>query len=189
MSFNTSLSLQAKRFLDDKRGMSAVEFALVLPLMLTLYLGSTEVSQAISANRKVTLVSRTIADLSSQVSTISNATMTDFLMASSAIASPFSSANLKVTVSCVAIDSTGKATVSWSETLTGTTRSTNSAHAANAAVTLPGALNVANTALLWSEVQYTYTPTIGYVITGPLTLKDQMYMRPRLTDGCVTRTA
>ena len=38
------------------------------------------------------------------------------------------------------------------------------------------------------EAQYAYTPTIGYVITGTLTLKDQIYMRPRLSDT-VTRTA
>ena len=42
---------------------------------------------------------------------------------------------------------------------------------------------VASTSLIWSEVQYSYTPTIGYVITGTLTLKDQIYMRPRLSDS------
>ena len=50
-----------------------VEFALVMPLMLTLYIGSMEVSQGIAADRKVTLMARTVADLASQVSTISNA--------------------------------------------------------------------------------------------------------------------
>ena len=54
-------------------------------------------------------------------------------------------------------------------------------------MTLPAALNVPNTSLIWSEVQYTYKPVIGYVVTGTLTLKDQIYMRPRLSDA-VTRT-
>ena len=49
-------------------------------------------------------------------------------------------------------------------------------------VTLPTALTVANTSLIWAEVQYAYTPAIGYVITGTMTLKDQIYMRPRLSD-------
>ena len=49
-------------------------------------------------------------------------------------------------------------------------------------MTLPAALNVANTSLIWSEVQYTYQPVIGYVMTGTLTLKDQIYMRPRVSD-------
>ena len=35
-------------------------------------------------------------------------------------------------------------------------------------------------------MQYTYKPVIGHVVTGTLTLKDQIYMRPRMSD-CVTR--
>ena len=46
-------------------------------------------------------------------------------------------------------------------------------------MTLPAALNVANTSLIWSEVSYSYKPTIGYVVTGTLNLSDQIYMRPR----------
>ena len=53
-------------------------------------------------------------------------------------------------------------------------------------MTLPAALNVPNTTLIWSEVSYSYKPTIGYVITGTLNLSDQIYMRPRLSDT-VTR--
>jgi Flp pilus assembly protein TadG len=189
MSPRAALSRLARRFVDDARGLSAVEFALILPLMLTLYLGATEVSQAISANRKVTLVSRTVADLSSQVASISNANMDNILNASAAIAAPFAGSKLKVTVSCVKIDANNRATIEWSETLTGSTRSTNTVHTVGSTVTtLPGTLNVANTWLIWTEAQYDYTPVIGYTITGTLALKDQMYMRPRLSDT-VTRTA
>ena len=69
----------------------------------------------------------------------------------------------------------GKATVEWSDTLNGTAR------AVNSTVTLPTALAVANTTLIWSEVQYSYTPTIGYIVSGTLNLKDQSYMSPRLS--------
>lgn len=182
MRTGSFLSRPARRFSRDKRGVSAVEFALVLPLMMTLYLGGVEVSQAITASRKVTLVSRTVSDLVSQVSSISNASMTDILSASSAIVSPFSTNDLKVTVSCVTIDANGNATITWSDTLNGT------AHAVGATVTLPAALDVPSTTLIWSEAEYDYKPTIGYVITGTLPLKDQMYMRPRLSDT-VTRTS
>ena len=171
----------ARRFTRDSRGVSAVEFALVLPLMMTLYLGGTEVSQAISASRKVTLVSRTVADLASQSSSINNTNMTNILNASSAVVSPFSSGSLKVTVSQVKIDANGAATIEWSDTLHGTARGV------GATVTVPAALKIANTWLIWTEAEYSYQPTIGYVITGALTLKDQMYMRPRLGDK-VTRT-
>ena len=156
---------------------------MLLPLMLSLYLGAVEISQGIGADRKVTLTARTICDLVSQVSSINNADMTNALNASAAVMAPFPTSNLKVTVSSVKIDANGKATVDWSNTLNGTAR------AKGSTVTLPAALNVANTSLIWSEVQYTYKPTIGYVITGTLTLKDQIYMRPRLSDSRGARAA
>jgi Flp pilus assembly protein TadG len=167
-------------FARDKRGVSAVEFAMLLPLMITLYLGSVEVSQGIGIDRKVTLTTRTVADLASQVSSINNADMANMLNASAAVIAPYDTSKLKVTVSAVTIDSSGVAKVAWSDTLNGTKR------AVGSTVTLPAALNVANTTLIWSEVAYSYTPTIGYVITGTLNLADQIYMRPRLSDT-VTR--
>lgn len=167
---------------SDERGVSAVEFALLLPLMVALYLGTVEISQAISADRKVTLTSRTVADLISQVSSINNAGMTDVLNASSSVMAPFKTTTLKVVVSCISIDANNNATVTWSDTLNGTARSVGST------VTLPAALNIANSTLIWSEVSYVYTPAIGYIITGSLTLKDQLYMAPRLSNS-VTRTA
>jgi hypothetical protein len=32
----------------------------------------------------------------------------------------------------------------------------------------------------WAEAEYTYTPVIGYVVTGSLHQKDKVYLRPRL---------
>jgi Flp pilus assembly protein TadG len=181
LSLSRRLHHLLSRFRCSNDGVSAVEFALVLPLMLSLYIGSAEVSQGIAADRKVTLMARTVADLASQVSSISNSDMNNLLNASAAVMQPYSTAPLKITVSSVVIDAQGKATVDWSDTRNGTAR------AKGQAVTLPGALTVPNTSLIWGEVEYTYTPVVGYVITGPLSLKDQIYMRPRLS-ATVTRT-
>ena len=169
-----------RRFRQDERGVSAVEFAMLLPLMITLYLGTVEISQGVGIDRKVTLTTRTVADLASQVSSINNADMTNLLNASASVVAPYDVSKLKVTVSLVTIDANGQAKVTWSDTFQGTQR------AVGSTVTLPSALNVANTSLIWSEVSYLYTPTIGYVVTGSLNLSDQIYMRPRLSDT-VTR--
>jgi len=181
LSFAELLSRRLAALAGDQRGVSAVEFALLLPLMLTLYLGSVEISQGIGADRKVTLTARTIADLVSQASSINNSDMTNSLNAASAVMAPYSASNLAVTVTSVAIDANGNATVAWSDTMNGTARSK------GATVTVPAALVVANSSLIWSEVQYTYKPAIGYVVSGTLLLKDQLYMRPRLSVS-ITRT-
>jgi Flp pilus assembly protein TadG len=172
-----NLARHLARLRDDQSGISAVEFAMLLPLMLTLYLGTVEISQAVGIDRKVTLTSRTVADLASQVSNIASSDMQNILTASSSVIAPYDSTKLKVTVSQVTIDGNGTAKVTWSCTQGG------SAHAVGSAVTLPAALNVANTSLIWGEASYTYTPTIGYVVTGSLNLSDKIYMRPRLSDS------
>jgi len=171
-----SLSDQLVRLRRDQSGVSAVEFAMLLPLMITLYLGTVEISQAVGIDRKVTLTTRTVADLASQVTSINNTDMSNLLDASSAVIIPYDTSKLKVTVSEVDIDANGTAKIKWSDTRGGTAR------AVGATVTLPTALNVANTSLIWGEVSYTYTPTIGYVVTGSLNLSDQIYMRPRLSN-------
>jgi Flp pilus assembly protein TadG len=167
-------------FIGDRRGLSAVEFALLLPLMLTLYLGGVEVSNGVAADRKVAITARTVADLAARMITIHNADMTNILGASSAVIAPYSLANLQVTVSEVSIDNKGKATIAWSDSLNGT------AHSVGQTMTIPAALAVPNTSLILGEVQYNYNPTFGYVLTGTMTLKSQMYMAPRLS-STVTR--
>src|SRR5438132_14293931 len=104
------LSQRFARFGQDERGVSAVEFAMLLPLMVTLYLGSVEISQGVGINRKVTLTTRTVADLASQVSSINNADMTNILNASSTVVAPYDVSKLKVVVSAVTIDNAGVAT-------------------------------------------------------------------------------
>jgi Flp pilus assembly protein TadG len=167
-------------FARDHRGISAVEFAMILPLMVTMYLGVTEVSRGVAIDRKVTLTTRTMADLASRVTSINNADMSSLLNASSAVIAPYQASPLKIVLSAVSIDANGVAKVAWSDALNGTARSVGST------VTLPTVLNVANTQLIWSEVSYTYNPTFGYVLTGNINLSDQIYMRPRLSDA-ITR--
>ncbi|MFN3349141.1 TadE/TadG family type IV pilus assembly protein [Pseudorhodoplanes sp.] len=163
-------------FTNDRRGMSAVEFALLLPLMVTLYLGGVELSQAISIDRKVTLTARTVADLVSQFSSIDTTNINASLGAASAVLAPYPDSKAKVTVSVVDIDANGVAKVKWSNSKNGTPR------AAGSTVTIPAALNIPSTSLVWGEVSYDYQPSIGYVVTGNLNLHDQIFMRPRKSE-------
>lgn len=166
------------RFSRDRRGVSAVEFALLAPVMIGLYLGCCEVSDAVAVDRKVSLISDALSNLSAQVTTISSTDMTNILDASSAIVQPYSSSNLTMTLSCLKMDSTGKAIVQWSATRNGSARAVGSTYSFSSTNT---ALAVPNSWLILAEVTYAYTPTVGYTITGTLNLKDQMFMSPRIT--------
>ena len=169
-------ALRLSDFAKDKRGVSAVEFAMVLPLMLTLYLGGVELSQGVSIDRKVTLTARTVADLVAQVSSIDTNGINAALGAATAIMAPYPDKDVKVTVSVVEIDKNGNAKVKWSGTKNGTAR------AVGSSVTVPAALNTPSTSLVWGEATYKFQPSIGYVVTGSMNLTDQIYMRPRLSE-------
>jgi len=164
---------RVRTFKRDERGVSAVEFALLAPMMIGLYLGGVEISEGISVDRKVTLAAGAVANLAAQTSTLSTAEMTNVLDATTTIMAPYSAAPLKITVSCISIDGNKAATVKWSVTRNGTAKS--------GSITLPAALQVANTQLLFGEVSYTYTPTVGRVIKDSIVLSDTMYMAPRIS--------
>src|SRR5579885_778046 len=162
-----------ERFGGDSRGVSAVEFALLAPLMITLYVGCAEISEAVGADRKVSLTAAALANLAAQVTTISTSDMSNILDASSAIIAPYSTSQLSIPLSCINIDANRNATVKWSVTRGGTARS--------GSITVPSALAVASTQLLLGEATFQYRPTVGYTVTGTLNLSDRMYMSPRIT--------
>jgi Flp pilus assembly protein TadG len=177
LSIGRMIGRASAHFRIDARGVSAVEFALILPAMVALYLGLSEVSQGIGISRKVTLTAHALSDLASNPkagTTINQSEMTNILNAAAAVIAPYPAAPLAVTVSAVNIDANGKATIGWSKTLGGTERSKDSS------ITIPSALAVPNSQLILSEATYAYTPAVGYTITGTLTLSDKLYMAPRV---------
>jgi Flp pilus assembly protein TadG len=170
-----------RRLVRDRRGSSAVEFAIIAPLMLGLYIGCVEISDGVAADRKVTLTAGALANLASQVQTIDTPGMTNIMNAATAIISPYSAGNLTTTVTCIKIDAAKAATVAWSATVGGTARSKGST------ITVPTEISIASSSLVLSEVTYLYRPVTGYIpawshiaATG-ITLTDKMYMSPRIT--------
>ncbi len=170
------------RLVRDRRGVSAVEFAVILPIMVTLFVAGSEITQAITIKRKATQVVRTVADLTSQDSSITNAEMQTIFGAATSVLAPYSSTNsqgtvlLKIIVSSVNIDAQGIAKIGWSDS-----SPAGNAHTPNNTITLPAGLNVVSTSLIWAEVSYDYVPPVGYglLINGTITLTDKVYLRPR----------
>ena len=162
-----------RRFRGDRYGVSAVEFAMLLPVMMLLFFGSIEVSDALTAKRKVTHVTSTLSDLITQSKTVSTAEMNDILAAAAAIMTPYPQSKLKIKLTGVTIDDNSKAKVAWGAAYNDTPA------IKNTNITLPTSVIAPNTFIVTGEVHYEHTPTIGYVMTGTFDLSDQFYLRPR----------
>jgi Flp pilus assembly protein TadG len=167
-----------RRFSRDRDGVSAVEFALTLPIMLTLYLGAVEVGDGMAIKFKTTLVARTVTDLASQYVSIDVPTMNSILGASATVVTPYSAATMVVTLSELKIPSGQiQGVVQWSCTLNGTSRTLNSQ------MTMPANLQnpTADIYILYGEVTYPYTPAMGYVLTGTFNINENIFFYPRLS--------
>ena len=173
----SSIWLRVRRsaldLLEDCRGIAATEFAVIVPVMLVMFFGMVEFSSGVAVDRKVTLMARTLSDLTSQSISVDGTALNNFFAASTGIMTPYSPTPTKSTITELWVDpSTLKARVQWSQ---GTTP-----RATSSTVTIPTALAVGGTYLIFSEVSYLYKPTIGYVMAkAGVNLSDVAYMRPR----------
>jgi Flp pilus assembly protein TadG len=158
---------------QDCRGNSAIEFAFIVPLMLTMFFGTVEFSSGVAADRKVTLVARTLSDLTSQSTTVSDTDLANSQTTGKAIMTPYPTTLLNSTITELYIDpATLNARVQWSKG--------SAPRGAGTTVTIPTALKIAGTYLIYSEVNYTYVPAVGYVMAkAGITLSDFTYTRPR----------
>jgi Flp pilus assembly protein TadG len=167
------------RFARDREAISAVEFALILPFMVVLYIGSVEVGDGLAIKYKVTETARTVTDLASQYVSMDSTTIESVLGASAQIVAPYSTSNMVVTLSEVSpTNSSGAGTITWSCSLNGTART------AGSSVTLSNSLQTpSGVSLIWGEVTYPYTPSMGYVMTGTVNIYQSFYFYPRLSNS------
>lgn len=173
------------RLARDRRGVSAVEFALILPIMLALYFGADELGNGLTIERKVTHVSSTLSDLVTQATTISDTDMSNILNAAASVVTPYSTSLLTIRISELYVDANGKVTVQWSDAYN-TTKLATGTVIGNVPTTLK---STTAAYLVTAEIHYSYKPTVGYVMTGTFDIHDQFYLRPRLSDTGITRTA
>ena len=185
-------SAAVRGFLVSTRAVAAVEFALIIPMLLVLLLASIDAGRAMAIYVKVRSATYTLDAVTNQYTTIHDPDMQQILGAAAVILSPYPTSPVAVVVSQVSLDDKGNGTVSWSDALNATAR------AVGSPVTLPASLassappnNACNAypcSFLFGEVKYVYTPMFGYFVTGPITLSDSMYMTPRSASS-ITRSS
>lgn len=172
---SSGLLSKLRRFGRKKEGVSAVEFALVLPVFALLYFASIEVSFLMLVDRKVTHTASSLGDLVARGTTMTNSEVDDIFKASSALFQPYdgSAAHMRVT----SIEKkNGKIQVVWS-------RAQNmSAYAKGASVSIPNGLLGNGESVIMSEVSYDYNSTLGFFLPGAKTLDEKFYLRPRRVD-------
>lgn len=164
-----------KRFSKDRRGVAAVEFALIAPTMILMYCGLTELSQAIIAERKASHVASAVGDLVAQTDTVSTGDLSDIFAIGATIMSPYPTSTLQERVTSITANAAGTPKVIWSR------GSGMSALTTGATVTLPLTL-AAGDSIVMSEVKYQYTSVMKTVMPSATNYSEVFYLRPRRSD-------
>jgi len=163
------------------RGVAAIEFAMIMPVLVILFLASFDAARAMAIYMKVRAATYSLAAITNQYQTIASSDITSIVGATSAILAPYSQAPAVVTISQIAISWRGQATVAWSYSQGGT------ALVRGSSVTLPSTLNTNSSYLIFAQVSYRFSPIFGLFAAGAINLSDNLYMTPR-SSACVAYT-
>ncbi|PBC22439.1 MULTISPECIES: TadE/TadG family type IV pilus assembly protein [unclassified Mesorhizobium] len=185
-------------FLSNRKGIAAVEFALIVPILLVLYFMTMEASQAIETSKKVSRIGSMVADLVTQQPTIVKTDLDAIMKIGTSTIQPYnrSTPNITITAIQVTTDATPLVKVVWSRKVAGGVYGVGAA--AGTTTTVPATLRVAGTFLIRVESNLAYTPIIGWTtdtqqklgltqsLTTTIPMGETYYLRPRrsLTIPC-----
>ena len=161
-----------RRLKHDDRGVAAVEFALVAPVMILLYCGLGELTLAMMAERQAAHSASVVGDLIAQEASTTSGEVSDIFNVGTAIMNPFPSNTLHFRVSSVKADAQGVPRVVWSQGY--------GMGALGAGVTVGGfpvGLLAAGESVIQADV--TYTSPIMQVLPHPIVYSDSFYLKPR----------
>lgn len=178
-----SATALVSRLWRAREGVGAVEFALIVPILLIIYLMSFEITVAISMTRKVTHASSDIADLVTQSDKVDKAFLSTMPYVAKAIIAPYSSSGMLLKISGIQIDATPTAKIAWSWQSTG-----GAPYAVNSTVTIPSDLLIPNSFVVRSELSLPYSllvylPGMSGTQSQTLTISKVFYFRQRVGDS------
>lgn len=175
MMFGLS-SRRARKLSRSEDGVSAVEFALIAPLMALIYFGCIELSVMMTLDRKVTGATAALGDLTSRASSVNNSELSDIIEATRMVMQPNDMTGARIRITSLYEDS-GDVKVAWSDGCN------KSAYAVDQLITIPNNLIPTDGTLIMAEIEYDYVSNIGYFFSSAKQLSDTFYLRPRRVDS------
>ncbi len=182
-SIGSNLGAKLRDFADRASATAAIEFAMVLPVMLTAYLGSVEVGGGVTADRKLSNLSLTLANLTARANAaLQDSDLNGIFNASAAVLAPYDYTQAGMVVSSIVFDGANPPNgyVVWSTANgPGVTALTPSCTTQVATTLVPNNIRTANGSLILAQAKFPYKPAVGYVVTGTITLSETDFMVPR----------
>lgn len=157
----------------DRAGTAAIEFAIVLPVILLLALVALETTLAVMAGMFLTNAAESVANIVAQQNS-ANWSVSNVCTAGQMSMTPLSGTPIKVAIASVTNQGGAGASVDWQDTSCG-----NAASISNAASLAAGLIPDSGDSVIVVQATYTYTPPIQYILTSAINMTQTSYQRPR----------
>ena len=164
-----------RRFGRDGSGVSAVEFAMIAPVLILIYFGLAEFCQAYMAQRRMSHSTSQVADILAQYQTVDTNLIDDTFALGGLVLAPFPDAALALRVTAITRDANGVARVTWSRSKGMTPR--------NGTVTVPSGLIENGESIIMSEGTYDYVSPLNQVLPGTRKFTHTFWLRPRVVNA------
>ena len=175
------VAAKLKRLARDTHAVAAVEFALVLPVLLTLLFGTVEVGRYIYLNMKVQNAASNIADVLSRPEQIAASDISALFSATPVMLRPFEAGTrARVIVSGVIVpDQDEPAEVAWQSEGGGSLGASSAVGAVGEPANVPpGLVYHGGEAVIAAEIVYDYQPWLLQFVPNQR-LHAEAYFRPR----------
>ncbi len=170
-------------FLRARQGIAVVEFALALPVLMTLFYGTVEVTRYILITQKVDKLAHSVADMASQEQVATKASLDQVMAAGSDVMNPFTiSTNGKIIISALyrAPSATGP-TVIWRYEGGGAYSATSQLGLVDGPAITPGGFTFDDREnVIAAEVYYQFSPLVSSQFFGTTTVYRVAFYKPRL---------
>ncbi len=167
-----------RRFAAAKRGVAAIEFAILAPMMVFLMFASVDLLNMLETNKRVQNVAASVADVVARDTEVSNSEISGLWSAIGVLMYPDNGSGVNIRITSVRINSATDARVVWSEGRGMSARTNNS----QVASFLPSQMRVAGTSVIIAETTYGYRTPLGFLMSGPVTMSHNAFRRSRLVD-------
>jgi Flp pilus assembly protein TadG len=159
----------------NRRGLAAIEFALLFPMMLLLFCGIVEAINLYRVDRKVVQAAQSCADLVTQEKTIDSAKLGDIGRAVELVLEPYSATGLSFRVSSVVYDAVdGTPKLGWQQSIRGF-----SAGSAPDPTSKAVGLGLAGESVIIVDLAYAYTPVFSKILPESFSIIELAAARPR----------
>jgi Flp pilus assembly protein TadG len=168
-----------RTFARANRGLAAVEFALLAPMMVFVLFASVDLLDALGANSRTQNVAASLADVVARDTEVTTPEIQGIWRAADILMFPDDATDMDLRVTSILIINATTARVTWSEE----DGNFYQAYAKDDLITdLPAAMMTPGSSIIMTESRYDYEPPLGFMFGDGIPLTHKAYRRSRLVD-------